>query len=391
MTFRQVVAGLALSQIVSWAVLFYGFSSLVLPMQREFGWAKTTLMGAFTFGLLVWGLANYAVGAAIDQGHGRRVQTVGALLGGASCALWAVVQSPWQLYLALAGVGAAMAMTLYEPAFAILTKRYPRRYRDAITVLTLVGGFASTLSFPLVAALVAGLGWRGALGVLAALMALGVAPLNAWLLRGPAEGAPLPGAPAAAAGDEPTLHAALRMPAFWQLAVAFTLYAFASGALWAHVMPAFEAKGLSEAQALAVLVWVGPAQVTGRFVFAWLGRNLSLHRVGIVVMAGLPLALALFALGRNVATMLLFALLFGLVNGLVTLVRGGLVPEYFGRAHIGRIGGAMSGISLVARAAAPLATAAALLLLPGYTEVMLLLALLGVAAAVSFALARRPA
>lgn len=386
--YAGVVAGLAFGQIISWAILFYGFSSLVLPMARELGWPKATLMGAFTLGLLVLGLANYAVGAAIDRGFGRPVMALGSLLGAASCALWAVVQSPWMLYTAMALAGVASAMSLYEPAFAILTKRYPLRYRDGITTLTLVAGFASTLSFPALAALVDALGWRHTLWVLAALLGLVIAPLHAWLLRGPAV------KPAPRDHDEhadATLHGALRQPAFWQLTVAFTLYAYTSAALWAHVMPAFEAKGLTEAQGLAVVVWIGPAQVAGRFVYAWLGRGLSLHRLGMWLMAGLPLSLAVFALARSVAPLLLFALLFGIVNGLLTIVRGGLVPQYFGRAHIGRIGGAMSAVALVARAAAPLATAGLLLLLPGYTEVLLLLATLGVAAAAAFALARPPA
>lgn len=387
-SYRTVVGGLALGQIVAWAILYYGFSSFVLPMARDLGWPKATLMGAFTLGLLVMGLANYAVGAAIDQGRGRLVMTAGSVLGGVSCALWALVTQPWMLYLAMALAGAAMAMTLYEPAFNVLTKRYPTRYREGITLLTLVAGFASTLSFPACAALVGALGWRGALWVMAAVLVLGIAPLHAWLLRGPALGVSPQGHDPQ---DDATLHGALRTPAFWLLTLAFTLYAFASSALWAHVMPAFESKGLSEAQALAVVVWIGPAQVAGRFVWAWVGRGLPLHRVGVAVMLAMPVALALFASSHSVAPLLLFAALFGLANGLVTIVRGALVPDYFGRAHIGRIGGAMSAVSLVARAAAPLAMAGLVLLLSGYTQAVLALALLGVVAAAAFALARPPA
>ena len=387
LSYRTVVAGLAFGQIISWAILYYAFSSFVLPMQRELGWPKTTLMGAYTVGLLVLGLSNYAVGAAIDRGLGRRVMTLGSLLGAVACMLWAVASQPWMLYLALALAGGAMAMTLYEPAFTLLTKRYPTRFREGITTLTLVAGFASTLSFPAAVALVNTLGWRGALWVLAALLGLVVAPLHAWLLRGPA----LVATPRQHDGQlDATLHAALRQPAFWHLTNAFTLYAFAAAALWAHVMPAFESKGMSEAQAVAVVMWIGPAQVAGRLLYAWGGRGLRLHRVGLLVMLGLPLALIIFALGASLAPLMLFAVLFGLVNGMVTIVRGGLVPEYFGRAHIGRIGGAMSAVALIARAAAPVSVAWLLLLVPGYTAVMLLLAGLGLAAAVAFALARPP-
>lgn len=256
--YRATVSALAVGQVLSWAALYYGFSSFVLPMQRELGWSKATLMGAFTLALAVWGAATYAAGAAIDRGHGRALMTGGALLGGAGFALWSAAAQPWVLYAAMVLLGAAMALTLYEPAFNVLTKRYPLKYRDAITALTLVGGFASTLSFPAVAALIGALGWRGALLAIGGVLAVVVAPLHAWALRGPA----LVSAPHEAdAADTATLHQALHTQAFWLLTLTFTLYSFAAAALWAHIMPAMTARGIDESAALAVLVWVGPAQV----------------------------------------------------------------------------------------------------------------------------------
>ena len=385
--FRATVAALAVGQVLCWAALYYTFSSLVLPMQGALGWDKPLTMGAFTLGLFVWGAATYPVGAAIDRGHGRAVMTGGAALAGLGFLGWSQAAAAWHLYAAWAVLGAAMAMTLYEPAFNVLTKRYPLRYLEGITALTLVGGFASTLAFPAVAALMAAFGWRGALAGIGALLLFGVAPLHAWALRGPAGVA----AQATADAEEhSTLRQALATRAFWLLTLTFTLYAFASAALWAHVMPAFAAKGLDAPQALAVLVWVGPAQVAGRLAYVWAGRALPLHLLGIAVLAGMPLSLLLFALSDRVAVLLLFALLFGIANGLVTIVRGALVPEYFGRRHVGRIGGAMSAVGLLARAAAPLLTAWLLLLVPGYREVLLVLAALGVGAALAFALARPP-
>ncbi len=216
-----------------------------------------------------------------------------------------------------------------------------------------------------------------------------VLPLHLWALRGPGE--QLRGADAReGAGPDTTLHEALRHRTFWLLALAFTLYAFAGAALWAHVMPAFASKGLSQSEALAVVVWIGPAQVAGRLVYAWLGRAWSLRVLGAVVLLGLPLSLTLFALARSLWVLWLFAAVFGAANGLITIVRGGLIPETFGRAHVGRIGGAMAAIGLLARAAAPVAAAALLLALGGYRELMLLLAALGVIAVLSFWLARQP-
>ncbi|KQW37874.1 hypothetical protein ASC76_07285 [Rhizobacter sp. Root404] len=371
-----------------WAALYYAFSSFVLPMQRAFGWSKPELMGALTLGLAVWGGATYAAGAAIDAGRGRALMTLGAVLAGVGFLVWSQIHSLPALYAAWALLGAAMAMTLYEPAFNILTKRFPERYREGITSLTLVGGFASTLSFPAAAWLIAHYDWRIALAVIGGVLLLLIAPLHAWALRG------TPARAVRAAAHDPandsTLHEALRERSFWLLTVTFTLYSFAAAAMWAHMMPAFAAKGRSEAQALAVVVWFGPAQVAGRFAYLGFGRWISARRLGLIVLAGLPVSLAIFALADQTAALLVFALLFGVANGLVTIVRGSLVPEFFGREHVGRISGAMTGISLLARASAPLATAWLLLALPGYRELLLVLAGVGVAAVAAFSMARKP-
>ena len=395
-SFRATVTALAAGQLVCWAALYYTFSSFVLPMQRAFGWSKPQMMGAFTLGLAVWGAATYAVGAAIDHGRGRAVMSYGALLAGAGFLGWSQVNSLPALYAAWAVLGASMAMTLYEPAFNVLTKRFPQRYLQGITALTLVGGFASTLSFPASAGMLAMFDWRGALAAIGGVLIFGVAPLHAWALRGTAQRAVVSTAHDRASGkddqkaDDATLHQALREPSFWLLTVTFTLYSFAAAALWAHMMPAFMAKGRSEAQALAVVVWFGPAQVAGRLAYVGFGRWRSSRKLGLMVLGGLPVSLAIFALADQTAALLVFAALFGVANGLVTIVRGGLVPEYFGREHVGRISGAMSGISLFARAAAPLATAWLLLAVAGYREMLLVLAAVGLAALVAFAFAKPP-
>lgn len=385
--FGATVAALSLGQLLTWAALYYGFSSFVLPMQRELGWDLRLLMGANTFGLAVYGAASYAIGAAIDQGRGRWVMSAGALLGGVGCIAWSRVDAVWMLYAVWTLLGLAMAATLYEPAFAVLTKRYPERFRQGITALTLVGGFASTLSFPAAALLIDRLGWRDALAVIGGVL-IAVGPLHAWALRGPAVVSAAAGTRVA---DDATMVQALRMPAFWLLTAAFTLYALAPSGLWAHAMPAFAAKGVATADALTVLACIGPAQVAGRLVFASIGRGWSLRQLGTAVLAVMPIAMVLFALGSELALLLLFALLFGVANGLVTIVRGGIVPLYFGRAHIGRISGLMAAIGFLSRAGAPLIVAGLLALLPGYREMVLLLAVIGAVAVLAFWLAGPPA
>jgi len=385
--YAATVGALAVGQVLSWAVLYYAFSSLVLPMETTMGWSRPAMMGALTLGLAVWGGATYAVGAAIDAGRGRAVMAGGSVLAALGVLAWSQVTQVWMLYPVWAVLGVAMAATLYDPAFAVLTQRYPGRYRDGITTLTLVGGFASTLSFPVVAALLhAGLDWRQTLQGLAALL-LAVAVLHAWALRGAMRVA---GPPRTDQQADATLREALQHRSFWLLTLCFALYAFAQAAMWAHVMPAFADKGISTADGLVVLMTVGPAQVAGRLLYAAVGRGWSLRRLGALVLAALPVAMALFAVGRSLAALLVFAVVFGVANGLVTIVRGGLVPLYFGRSHVGRIGGLMSGIGLVARASAPVAATALLWVLPGYPGLMGVLSALGVAAVLAFWWARPP-
>lgn len=388
--YRRTVVALALGQIVCWAALYYAFTAFVLPIQRELGWSKPTLMGAYTTGLTIAAALSFAVGAAIDRGHGRAVLTLGPLLGALGFGLWAIASSVAALYAAWALLGAAMAMTLYEPAFTVVTRLYPARFREAVTAITLVGGFASTLCFPAEALLQAQLGWRQALGVIALVLAA-TSLLHAWALAG-ASIAPRhpPVAAATLLAQDATLGEAFASRAFWALTVTFACYSFVAGALWAHMAPALAAKGLSDADALWVLVSVGPAQVAGRLVFVLLGRRFDLRRLGLATLAGMPIGCVLFALDHGLAALLLFALLFGMANGVSTLVRGGLLPDYFGRTALGRIGGAMSGVAQFARAFAPLAAAWLFVLLPGYGELLLILAAVAVLGWSGYAFAGRP-
>lgn len=389
LAYAPLIAVLSFGQIVSWATLYYGFTSFVLPMMRETGWGKPLIMGANTLGLLVWGLATYAAGAWVDRGHARWLMSGGCLCAGLGFGLWSLAQTPVGYYAAWVLLGLASAAALYEPAFNVITRRFPQDYRRGITTVTLVGGLAGTVSFPVVAWLIGALGWRGALMALSALMIVVMLPLHAWALRGEV------GSPTAAALGAPPavsldLRQALRTRAFWLLTASLAAYALVMAALWAHAVPLMLSKGLSETQAMGVLVWVGPAQVVGRWLVSRWGTGLPLHGLGVAVLWLMTGSMVLLAWGQQMSVLLLWAWVYGVANGLVTIVRGALVPELFGRAHVGRIGGAISGVGLVLRAAGPVLVALALVWLPGYTQAVLLMASLGALSALAFMGVRRP-
>src|SRR5215475_548680 len=193
-TLRQnpwvMVWTMAIAQIISWGTLFYSFSLFVVPMEESLGWSRPLLNGALSLGLLSTGVVAFPVGAWIDRHGGRSVMTLGSLLGGLLLFAWAQVETPWAFYLIWALIGASLAGVLYEPAFAVLTATFGPDARRAITALTLVGGFASTVFMPLTQLLIATVGWRQALLVLGGLNLAVCLPLHALFV--PARLAPPP-------------------------------------------------------------------------------------------------------------------------------------------------------------------------------------------------------
>ncbi len=383
---NAALAALCLTELLSWATLFYLFSMFVAPMQAEFGWSQPGIMGALSVGLLCMGLAAVPVGMCIDRCGGRGVMALGSLLAGTSLVAWSFIQALWQLYLLWCVLGAALAMVLYEPAFAVVTRAFGARYRNAITWLTLSGGFASTLSFPLCYWLIGHCGWRGALCGLAAINLAVCLPLHWFGLRNTPDAIPHPHAElppdvpaddavrAARPASRAAFRAALRTRAFWALALAFTCYNLVLTATWMHLVPALGERGFSPGEAVGVIAWIGPMQVGGRlaqFVFA---KHFDTARVGRVVFVGMPLAMLLLALlPKALPAALLFAFLFGACNGIVTIVRGAIVPELLGREAVGALNGALTVPSAFARAAAPFAGSVLLVALGGYRGVMLVL------------------
>jgi MFS family permease len=181
---RRLVGWLSLAQLISWGSVFYTFSLVMEPVERELGLSRAQSSLAFSLALLVEGLLAYPVGRWIDRGHERVVMTAGSVLAGVCLMLHGSVTGIVGFYAVWAGLGAAMATILYSPAFAVVTRRFPNDFRRAIITMTFLGGLASTVFIPVTAWLIAAWGWRHALVGLAAFHLLVCAPLHALTLRG---------------------------------------------------------------------------------------------------------------------------------------------------------------------------------------------------------------
>ena len=322
------LAALGVTQIASWGPLYYAFSVLMKPMQAELGWSRDLLVGGHAVALLVWGLAAYPTGRLIDRYGGRLVMSAGSVLATLAFVLLANVHSVAVYYAAWVVAGVAMALCLYEAAFTVLTIAYRERSRWAITVLTLAGGFASTVFWPITQMLVDAFGWREALLWLAAVQFVLCLPLHAFVLPGASKTV----ASVPAAGKKASGHAWLRSPAFWLLAVSFTANSFVTAAVSVHVIALLGERGLTASDAVWLGALIGPMQFSGRLMEFLFGKRLPATGVGTVTVLLLPASLViLMVAGASVPVLLGFVLLYGAGLGLYTIVRATTPAELFGR------------------------------------------------------------
>lgn len=381
------MAGLGIAQIVSWGTLYYAFPLVAVAMEADLGLSKPELYGAATFGLGIGSLAAYPVGAAIDRGHGRAVLAGGSVFAALLLFAWSRVESLAAFYAILAGIGVAQAMTLYEPAFAVAARRSMEEARAVITALTLWGGFASTVFVPLTQALLDALGWRGALGALALLNLAICVPLHLAVVEAGTRAArsPLPTADADSTRRRAAVRAAVREPAFWALAVAFTLYYTAFTALTYHLYPLLLERGFDETTVVAAIAIIGPAQVVGRLAIWWLAHERPVRGIGMATVVALPASVAaLIVLPSSFASLAIFAAGYGAANGVMTIVRGLALPEMVTKEAYGELNGILNVPAALARALAPVAAAAIWAATRSYDGVLLAVLATAAVAAVGF-------
>src|SRR5438874_4623659 len=164
-----LVTALGIAQIVSWGTLFYAIGVLGPAMRRDLGVSELFLFGVFSAALLVSGTLAPLMGRLIDRRGGRFVLSLGSVLGATACALLAAAPNAAVMAAGWLVAGAAMAACLYDPAFATLSQHAGARYRRAVTALTLFGGFASTVFWPLSLLLLEAWGWRATWAIYAGL------------------------------------------------------------------------------------------------------------------------------------------------------------------------------------------------------------------------------
>jgi MFS family permease len=370
-----IVAALGVAVTVSYGVLSYAFAVLVVPMQQDLGASRAAITGAASVGLLVSAAASIPVGRLLDRVSPRLVMAVGAVGASTLVFAWSRVETVAQLYLVWAALGVCMAAVLYEPVFIVVTKWFSSRRSAALTTVTLIGAWSSIVFSPLTEHLLSTNGWRGAAERLAVILAVTTIPLHLAARRPRHHGQ---SHRAADAGR----RALLRSREWWLLAGALAAKSFVSGAIIVHLVPLLLDRGTGAAFAALAAGIMGLSQLPGRVAFAAVGRQLDAHDLTAVVYAAGATSLLILASSSSHVAVLAFAVVFGMSNGMSTLLRATLVADLHGATHYGAISGLYNAVALVAYAVAPFA-GAMLLLLPGQaTSLLVTLALVSVAAGI---------
>jgi MFS family permease len=357
-----VVSALGITQILAWGSSYYLPAVLAAPIVAATGWSLGWVIGGLSMGLFISGAVAPAVGRAIERWGGRPVLIGSAVLLAAGLGGLALADGLPVYLLSWAIIGLGMGAGLYDAAFAMLGRRYGASARSTITVLTLWGGFASTVCWPLSALLVEALGWRGTCLAYAAIHLVIALPLYVFVLpreeerpvRSPEAS---PDAAPSSGGQQPNT-AADRPMLFVLLATGVTLGAVISTVLSVHLLTMLQARDVALGRAVALGALVGPAQVGARLIEMFLGRHY--HPIWTMLASTILIAAGMGILLSGSPIIAAGLVLYGAGIGIKSIARGTLPLALYGATGYAVLMGRLAMPSQVAQALSP--TVGALLL-----------------------------
>lgn len=350
---RRSIICLGLVQLVSWGVSYYLIGAFGDLIAEDLGWSREVVHGGFSVALLVMGLSSPYAGSLIDRYGGRGVMMFGAAFNAAGCLALALSRDLALYYGAWILLGLGMRLTLYDAAFAALARIGGASARRSMSQITLLGGLASSVFWPIGHLLAEEFGWRGALVVYAGL-ALASAGLLLTLSNARYEDA---------AGDE---TARTREPPLAssdeQRLVAASLYAlivacanFLAAAMSAHMISILSGLGLAAGSAVMTATLRGIGQSTARLGEVLFGQRIHPLMLNLIATLMLPACfIAGLWSGVSATAAIAFAFVYGAANGLLTITRGTLPLVLFDPRTYGSVVGRLIAPSFVISAAAPL-------------------------------------
>ena len=352
---RLVITALGVAQILAWGTSFYFPAVFAGPIVRDTGWSLGWVVGGTSIGLLVAGLISPQVGKIIDRHGGRPVLLASSLFYAAGLVGVGLAPALPVYLLAWGLIGLGMGTGLYDAVFAALGRMYGSEARQPITNLTLFGGFASTICWPLSAFMIEHSGWRTACFIYAALHLFVAMPLQMTVVRR----TPAKPAFASTTGESTEPAAPPRIAnetlIFSLLAVMLSIAAGIGSIVIVHFMIFLQARGVELAVAVSLGTLFGPAQVGARVVERLFGNHY--HPIWTMIASCSLMAIGLLLLGGRFPLLIPIILLYGAGYGISWIGRGTLPLALFGPVRFPRLMGKLAFPSLIVQALAPSAGA----------------------------------
>ncbi|WP_181832643.1 MFS transporter [Bosea caraganae] len=349
-----LLCGLALTRIIGWGSTYYAPAVLGNYLARDIGLSGEVVFGGITVLLVVGALVAPAIGRHLDSYGTRRSMCAGAVICALGLALLSFAQGPVSYLATWFVIGIGHAMTLANVGNVTVAQLTGERTRRIIGLMMLVTGLASSVFWPLTAALSAAYGWRTTLLVFAAIQIVIVLPIHLMI---PARRVrlPAPGQPAATVAEEGRVPPAHRRATFWLVATAFSASGVVSWGLPLHLIGMMQSSGLSQATAVAIATLNGPATLAARLVDVVAGERLPVERVALVGLLLGPLACLLMAVAPGSAPVAIaFSCLFSAAMGVISVARATLPLSLFGRRGFATMLGQLTVPQNFAFATAPL-------------------------------------
>lgn len=387
MRINRAIVLLALGQTVIWAGLFYLFPALILIWEADLGWSRVDFTGALTLCIFLSAISSPVTGRLIDLGKGPVVIVVCAAAGAVSLFCLAWVEELAVFYLLWAIIGICLSGCLYDPCFALITRGLGHQAKRYIIRVTLIAGFAGTISFPCAHYLSEAAGWRVTVQVFSAAIVLFAIPVT-WLGARAIENRHVPSAATSAIPIRYNLEY-FTSPLFLCLGIGFSLIAMVHGVALPHLLPILQDRNVDPGIAVLAASMIGPMQVVGRLAMMYVQRFLSNHLIGVccfLLMAGSILALIWTAAWTGWVAV--FVLLYGSSYGLICIVRPVITRDILGEERFGTKHGVLTMLYLYGAAAAPFLGALAWRI-GGYTLVLTGLIMLMLAGLVLYLAAYR--
>ncbi len=360
-TMIEVVVVLGTTTTVSYGTLYYAFGVVAQEMAADTGFSLTAIYGIFSFGLFLSGVFASRAGKLFDNYDPATVMAAGSALAALFLVLWTQIEGQWAYAINLIILQTITMLVLYEAAFVAAAYYVPSAARRTITGITLIAGFASTIFWPLTDWLLTNWNWREIYLFFALLHVVFCLLPHLWLANfRTAKRQKLPDQDADNAESiQPRLtDPQSRKLAFVLLAIGFTAMNFAIISLHLHMIGILGSIGLATSAAL-IGALIGPSQVAGRVVEFAMSDKLPIYGVTLFSAALLPAALLLLITAAPLVTAaVIFAVMFGVGQGLAYIARGVLALELFGSSGFGHLTGRFNAFRLYVSAGAPFVVAA---------------------------------